>query len=182
MKSAAWRDRLHLPSNTWRVATWRESVTLQRYSYLAAALLPLLVACGSAHHSPRRDTQLEQGPASEGGTGETMGGQASQAANAAPDWCAVQPLLHAKCQRCHADPPLHGAPFALVSYDDAVHESSNGTRRIDKIQAVVEQRAMPPSFVQLDPPAAPLDDDERALLLDWCQSGAAPAPSSGCPE
>src|SRR3569832_45940 len=31
------------------------------------------------------------------------------------DWCSVQRVLQSKCQRCHADPPVHGAPFALLT-------------------------------------------------------------------
>lgn len=182
MKSAMSRVETHPRSSTWRLATRRESVTLRHGAYLGAIVL--LAACGYAHHSPNRDTRLEQDPANaaNGGAPEAMGGQTNHVSNDAPDFCSVEPLLREKCQRCHADPPLHGAPFALVSYDDVVHVSPNGTRRIDKLQAVVEERAMPPSFIELDPPALPLDDDERALLLDWCQSGAAPAPSSGCGE
>ncbi|HVY25488.1 MAG TPA: hypothetical protein VHB79_03015 [Polyangiaceae bacterium] len=94
-----------------------------------------------------------------------------------PDFCGVQRLLQDKCQRCHADPPLHGAPFALVTYADTQTLDRHDQPRYLAMQKAIEEGSMPAMFIKLDPPVAPLDDDEKQLLLDWC---TADAPSGNC--
>src|SRR5690348_9057778 len=61
-------------------------------------VVPCLAACG-----PTQPT----GGAGAGGSGGSN------------PFCAVQPILKAKCQGCHSDPPNSGAPFPLVTYAQA---------------------------------------------------------------
>jgi hypothetical protein len=49
------------------------------------------------------------------------------------------------------------------------------------VQQAVENDAMPPSFIELEPPVEPLSDGEKALLLGWCADGA-PGRAAACAE
>jgi hypothetical protein len=84
--------------------------------------------------------------------------------------------LEQKCQRCHAEEPQHGAPFALVSYQDTQVVNAKGKPRYERIATAVSSDFMPPSFLTLTPPVEPLTDLERAAVLDWCDLGA-PGPA-----
>lgn len=86
-------------------------------------------------------------------------------------------MLQNKCQRCHSDPPQHGAPFALVSYDDTQALDRHDQPRYLAMQEAITNGTMPATFLKLTPPVEPLDEDEKQLLLDWL---AADAPSGNC--
>lgn len=92
-------------------------------------------------------------------------------------WCAAREVLEQKCQRCHAEETQHGAPFALVSYQDTQVVNAKGKLRYELIATAVSSDFMPPSFLNVTPPVEPLTDLERAALLDWCERGA-PGPST----
>jgi uncharacterized membrane protein len=117
--------------------------------------------------------------AAAGGAGDmppvTAGG-----AEQAPDWCAVRPVLEAKCQRCHAAPPVHGAPFALVTYEDTQVANRRGEARFMAIAAVVADGFMPPAFITLEPAVEPLSAEEQELLLGWCRAGGLPVDEAAC--
>lgn len=87
-------------------------------------------------------------------------------------WCDVAPILEARCQRCHTDPPKNGAPFPLVSYDDTQVEE-----RYEHMGDAVDRDFMPPLWLELDPPVEPLSCAEKATLLAWVDQGAPPPPS-----
>lgn len=91
--------------------------------------------------------------------------------NAELTWCDVAPILEARCQRCHSDPPDNGAPFPLVTYDDTQRED-----RYPHMREAVEREFMPPLWLSLDPPVQPLSCSEKATLLAWIDEGAAPTP------
>lgn len=97
---------------------------------------------------------------------------------ASADFCNVQRVLQDKCQRCHSDPPQHGAPFALVTYDDTQALDRHEQPRYLAMEEAVASGTMPATFLKLDPPVEPLDESEKQLLLDWC---AADAPNGDCP-
>jgi mono/diheme cytochrome c family protein len=71
--------------------------------------------------------------------------------------CDVEALLRSRCQGCHSSPPTAGAPFALVSYDDA---------RAHAPQSVIDMMngAMPPGG-----PRASTADIQ--ILKDWIGAG-----------
>jgi uncharacterized membrane protein len=96
------------------------------------------------------------------------------------DWCAARQVLATKCQRCHAAPPEHGAPFPLVAYDDTQVLSARGEARFVAIEAAVSKDFMPPSFITLEPPVDGLVEHERDVLLSWCRAGGPPAARGQC--
>lgn len=98
------------------------------------------------------------------------------------DWCAARQVLVAKCQRCHAAPPEHGAPFPLVSYEDTQVVTAHGEARFVAIETAISQDYMPPSFIALQPAVAELDEHERDVLLGWCRAGGPPGTPGDCDE
>jgi uncharacterized membrane protein len=151
------RDRRVLPRA--RLCSW------------VVALLTLLCGCEAAYTSVPNPESMSPIEASAGAT--TNG--------AASTWCDVRRLLAAKCSRCHGTPPAHGAPFSLGSYDDTQLLDRHDRPRYLALQQAIEGDAMPPSFIQLDPPVEPLTEGEKALLLAWCADGAPGSPEP-CPE
>ena len=97
-----------------------------------------------------------------------------------PTFCDVAPILKSKCQRCHQDPPLHSAPFPLVTYADtqadAATASAPSRKRYEQMRVVIENDIMPDRSQSLDPPVSPLSCEEKETLLTWLRKGAPPAP------
>jgi thiol-disulfide isomerase/thioredoxin len=81
----------------------------------------------------------------------------------------VAPILQKHCWQCHQ--PGGSAPFALTTYKDAAGRAA-------ALGEVVTDQRMPPWFASHD--FGPfvnrrgLSDDERATIVDWARSGAAP--------
>lgn len=147
------------------------------------ALAPLLFGIACDTDAPTQDAP-QPGSAGAFADDPARGGSGSSEVSSGhdePDWCAARRVLEAKCQRCHAASPEHGAPFALVDYDDVTELSSSGTARFSAIEAAVASDFMPASFIDLEPPVLPLDEAEKSLLLRWCSLGAPPAASDPCP-
>lgn len=140
---------------------------LRRLLWVVIALTQTM-ACATATTTTDGAVSSEQ---------STTGGDNGNDAPSA-DWCSVERVLQNKCQRCHADPPEHGAPFALLSYDDTQALDHRGSPRYLAMQEAVANGTMPATFLKLNPPVAPLEDTEKQLLLDWC---SADAPYSDCP-
>jgi uncharacterized membrane protein len=88
----------------------------------------------------------------------------------APDFCAARAVLRDKCQRCHQEPTLNGAPFALLTYDDTQVVDRKGVPRYQRMMAAIDSDYMPPTFLELEPAVEPLAESERATLLDWLAS------------
>lgn len=110
------------------------------------------------------------------------GSDSSSDAGVTLTYCDVAPILASKCQRCHTEPPEHGAPFPLLSYADTEEPSPlagepDRTRAADMLH-VVESGYMPYKNVTLDPPVADLTCAEKATLLDWLRKGASPPPDA----
>jgi hypothetical protein len=96
-------------------------------------------------------------------------------------WCQVSTVLAAKCQRCHVDAGLHGAPFALVTFEDTqVASKTTGSRRWQQMEAMVSADAMPPEDPRLDPPPAKLTSEEKDVLLTWFGEGAQAVGGTRC--
>jgi uncharacterized membrane protein len=141
---------------------------------LVVTFVALVLACGSHACAAKVERDVDT-------TATPIAGTAG-AGDAAPviesDWCGVRSVLEAKCQRCHAAPPEHGAPFSLVTYDDTQQVNAHGEARFVQIEAAISKDYMPPSFITLDPPVSALTDGERAALLGWCRAGAPDATCS----
>jgi hypothetical protein len=88
----------------------------------------------------------------------------------APDFCAARAVLRDKCQRCHQEPPLNGAPFPLLTYDDTQVVDRKGVPRFQRMKAAIDSDYMPPLFLELEPAVEPLQPTERATLLSWLSS------------
>lgn len=78
----------------------------------------------------------------------------------------VAPIMQAKCQQCHR--PQDVAPFALMTYDDAVTYARD-------IQAALTLKTMPPwkpvpGFDEFQNSYA-MTDDERNTVLAWIDAG-----------
>jgi hypothetical protein len=91
-------------------------------------------------------------------------------------------VLESKCQRCHGEELENGAPFSLVTYDDVRATNKKGKPRFEAIASALESELMPPSYLELEPPVLALQEDERALLLAWCEQGAPGDGSDECPR
>ena len=136
------------------------------------SFVALVLACGSAACAAKVESDSGTTATPIAGTaGAADGGAGSEPALEA-NWCAARRVLEAKCQRCHAAPPEHGAPFSLVSYDDTQLLNAKGEARFVQIDAAVSKDYMPPSFIALDPPVSALTERERDVLLGWCRAGA----------
>jgi uncharacterized membrane protein len=112
-----------------------------------------------------------RGPSTSSG----VGGSASA------DFCDALAVLEVKCQRCHQDPPVNNAPFALLSYADTQVERSSGDRVYEDMLDAVETGVMPPTAGAYTPPVEPLTCSEKATLLDWLKAGA-PRPAGNDPS
>lgn len=92
------------------------------------------------------------------------------------EYCDVEPIVAAKCQRCHHDPPENGAPFSLMSYGDL--QGPTESPRFSKIRHALDTEFMPPTWLQVDPPVEPLTCEEKLTLLTWLEAGAPPSAAS----
>src|SRR5205085_3610814 len=78
----------------------------------------------------------------------------------------VAKIMQVKCQQCHR--PNDVAPFALMTYDDAVTYA-------DDIKRVLSDKTMPPwkpvpGFNEFSDSFA-ISDDERNTMLAWIDQG-----------
>ncbi len=92
--------------------------------------------------------------------------------------CDVAAVIESKCQPCHERPPLNGAHFPLLSYEDTRQPFGAGTLRFQRMQQVIDPDFlphMPPHGAEQPSPA------ELAILRGWLQSCALPvAEGAGC--
>ncbi|HKO53428.1 MAG TPA: hypothetical protein VJV79_37220 [Polyangiaceae bacterium] len=142
---------------------WTPRLALSAFALAASAL-----ACGSP-------TPIERAP--DANPGVVVDASAPEDS---PTWCSVQAIFSAKCQRCHGSPTQHGAPFALVSYDDTQASNKKGKVRFERIAQAVEEGTMPALWINLEPLVEPLLDEERSMILAWCAHGALLTGSASC--
>jgi hypothetical protein len=111
-----------------------------------------------------------------------------------PTFQDVMPIVAANCIRCHAYPPIGGAPgncttdangvrwcgFRLDSYDDIILDDGDpadptddiGVRGATSVAAIIPSRVQDPRAPM--PPRFPLDELERETLIAWSR-GEPPA-------
>ncbi len=105
----------------------------------------------------------------------------------------VQKILNDNCASCHSTDPARLAPFALISYEDAVAAATDFPMAYD-----VMNRVMPPFYADQDGDcnsfrdAHWLDDTEMQTLVTWINgsklagdpaaSVAPPPPPGGLPQ
>jgi hypothetical protein len=83
----------------------------------------------------------------------------------------VAAVLGDRCQTCHNDPQLHGAPFALLTYAD-VHQLFAGTIPIYHEMYLLIQPGATPHMPYRNAPQ--LSADQFKTLGDWLISCAPP--------
>lgn len=110
-------------------------------------------------------------------------GQSGQSAQSQQsDFCDALAIVQRKCVRCHADPPVNGAPFALDDYAAIEAPSPSSAeperRRADRMLSAVQGNRMPDTELALEPPVEPLSCAERMTLIGWLLDGAEP-PADG---
>lgn len=152
-----------------------------RYGW--APLVVAAFASGCSHEptierrgGPLPDADVTSPPPRCGAEGE--GGEGGAVATRVA-FCQAEGVLRESCQRCHADPPGHGAPFPLVTYEDTQEPFDVGKARWQRMREVVESGFMP-IRLRLDPPVEPLTCEQRTTLLGWLEQCALPEGGTDC--
>jgi gluconolactonase len=100
----------------------------------------------------------------------------------------VEPIVVAKCQRCHGDPPAENAPYSIVTYAQTQAQAPALTvpvyermsLRVQSPDAPMPPRMPPHPF---PPPPEPLTVDEIEIIRIWALIGApAGMPDAGIPD
>lgn len=81
--------------------------------------------------------------------------------------CDVQAVLKARCQPCHQNPALHGAPMPLLTWSDVYGNA-------DEMYAKLSADEMPP------PGAPDLSPDQASTLFTYLSLGTPPAGTVTC--
>jgi hypothetical protein len=94
--------------------------------------------------------------------------------------CDVAQVLSI-CQNCHQMPPVRGAPFPFMTFEDTQGTYFGATRRWQRMAQVIE----PDSPLQMPPPTATdvpqLTDQQRNTLRAWFRACTPPEPEGqGC--
>jgi hypothetical protein len=96
--------------------------------------------------------------------------------------CDVDAAMKASCRPCHSNPPAHGAPMALITFDDTRAPwtqlpTYDNTPTWKVIGDVIDANWMPQPLKGVE-----LTPAQRQTLLSWVHSGAPAAPSGTvCP-
>jgi hypothetical protein len=156
---------------------------------LAAALL--LVASAAAFSTSCNASTTESclaGPCTgSGGAGSTSatasGSGGVGAAAACPPTpqvgdfpCDVFKIIHNRCNPCHQMPPLNGAPFPLLTYENTQEEYEPGILKFQQMYAQIQPGASPRM-----PFGGMLTASELTTMSSWLSQCAPPlAEGTGC--
>lgn len=96
--------------------------------------------------------------------------------------CEVFKVIHGVCNHCHVDPPLAGAPWPLLTYEDTqMPYDTHGTLRYQRMKEVIQPSGSPhmpfASTVIIVPP---LTDAQFATLDAWLTCPTPTAQGQGC--
>jgi uncharacterized membrane protein len=91
-------------------------------------------------------------------------------------YCDVQPIIEARCVRCHGDPTEHSAPFSLTSYV-ATQQTYFDAPIYERMAVAVRADSMPPVTLDVTPPVVDVTSAEEAQIVDWADAGA---PAGDC--
>ena len=157
---------------------------------LCVLVLALVATPGCSSDDPTVERRGGKVPSPEGSAGDAAvsSGGAGSGDEQIP-FCDALAVIRAKCQRCHQQPPQHGAPVPFLTYEDIVapYGSSTEFKYSDAMIPAVENGFMP--YVVLNdpptslmPPVEPLTEPEKATLLGWLKQGAKPVGGTDCPK
>lgn len=98
-------------------------------------------------------------------------------------FCQANIVLSTVCQRCHANPPMNGAPFPLVTYEDTqqVFDMVSGKLRWERMQEVVAVDLMPLMGIP-NVEVSPLTCEEKSTLMGWLGQCAQPEGGTTCDD
>ena len=96
--------------------------------------------------------------------------------------CDVFKVIHGSCNRCHTDPPLIGAPFPLLTYEDTqMPYDTHGKLRYQRMREVIQPNGAPHMpFQSTKIVVPPLTDAELATLDAWLACPTPTAQGQGC--
>ena len=90
--------------------------------------------------------------------------------------CAVFDVINRNCRPCHQDPPVMGAPFPLMNFEDTQGPYSAMLKRYQRMNQVIR-----PGFPPRMPFGGMLNDADLKTLSDWLDMCAPPVPDgTGC--
>ncbi len=108
--------------------------------------------------------------------GQGGDGDGSNSATGLP--CDIEKIVQAKCQTCHTDGGLFGAPMDLLSHEDFAGSSASDPGRT--MRDAIKERLHLRGTGQMPPVAQPeLTTEELAAFDAWLDLGA-PASTTGC--
>ncbi len=124
---------------------------------------------------------------SDDGAGSNAAGAGGGAsAPRAITFCEAFAVIRAKCQRCHRDPTVNGAPVPFLTYEDTQAQYYDSNFKWSEVMVgVIERDFMPYVALNGSPglvggPVEPLTPDEKATLLGWLREGALPEGGTDC--
>jgi len=137
------------------------------------AAIALLSACGSNDVTTMH----------EGGGGMPALPDGGTDTGAAVPWCAAYRIVNCVCQQCHQNPPVHGAPVPLMTFDDLHADVPGSSMKIWQLaQNYVSIRYMPfTGDKTVMPPVQPLSNDDYNTMLGWFAQGATDLGGQDCP-
>jgi len=146
-------------------------MALFRYCVTCSLVSWLMVSCSNGSSRSGNSGTIE------GLDGATTCGTSPSAVGDYP--CDVGTVIQNRCQECHQDPPLHGAHFSLLRFEDTQQPFGvAGMLRWQRMAQVIEPDAIPHMPYQ---DAGQLTVDELETLRNWFKSCAPPAPEGqGC--
>ncbi|MBK6686371.1 MAG: SMP-30/gluconolactonase/LRE family protein [Deltaproteobacteria bacterium] len=90
----------------------------------------------------------------------------------------VEPIVIARCQSCHARPPVNQAPMSLVEYNDVRGTSLAGNPLIAEMALRVASNTEPMPPVSQEP----LTAEQIQVFVDWAATGGAPGNAGSRPD
>jgi hypothetical protein len=96
--------------------------------------------------------------------------------------CPVFDVINRNCRPCHQNPPLQGAPFPLMTFEDT--QAPHPTHPTSKVYVQMNIQIRPGALPRMPLGKPPLSDADLATLGDWLNMCAPPVPDGtgcGCP-
>jgi len=100
------------------------------------------------------------------GSGGSIGGTSSGSSA----YCDLQQMLRTRCDGCHSNPPVSGAPMPLVTYADLLAPARSNPARI--VADVALERMQDPVRPMPPAPAPHATAAEVSILSNWIAAGS----------
>lgn len=152
---------------------WLLALTSVFFLAIPACTAEIEEGCLSGECSPPGKPNVPPNTSSSSGGGGA-GGASCETTPATGDFpCEVFTLLQTYCHSCHQSPPISGAPFPLLTYEDTREFIGMSTMpRWERMGEVIASGSMPIGKT--------MSDTDKQILLDWIAACALPAASMGC--